>query len=334
MVAISATAPGKAVLCGEYAVLYGAPSVCLALNSRAVVSIRSLPGRASSVTAPGYFADSVHFLPDTAGQLKWLDAVPQNLDLGLVAAVWRTVSPRASTAIDVTLDTRAFLDGATGRKLGVGSSAALAVALTGALCAAGDREQGVLGLADAAHREFQQGRGSGIDVATSYCGGVVRFERGREPARLGWPEGLRYRLLWSGKTVSTDAKLMKFAARSRRTADADLKSASTSVVDALERGGSAAVMTTLSDYARALRHFDETHRIGIYAAGHRKLADLADGVEDLVYKPCGAGGGDIGVAVAPREEALHDFAKTAEAFGFSSLGLTIDPSGVQIEQGK
>ena len=36
---VTASAPGKVVLSGEYAVLSGAPAICMAVNRRATVTI-------------------------------------------------------------------------------------------------------------------------------------------------------------------------------------------------------------------------------------------------------------------------------------------------------
>lgn len=74
----------------------------------------------------------------------------------------------------------------TGRKLGFGSSAAATVAsVAGLLAAVGIdpvAERAVVhALATAAHRDMQDGRGSGYDVATSCFGGVGLFTGGRYP---------------------------------------------------------------------------------------------------------------------------------------------------------
>ena len=53
---VVASAPGKAVLCGEYAVLDGAPAVCMALDRRARVTVTPFEGDWNRVSAPGYSA--------------------------------------------------------------------------------------------------------------------------------------------------------------------------------------------------------------------------------------------------------------------------------------
>ena len=85
----------------------------------------------------------------------------------------------------VEIDAAPFYD-AEGRKLGLGSSAAAALALCAALLrAAGMKEGGgnedLFAPALEAHRALQGGRGSGYDVAASLHGGVGLFTGGAAP---------------------------------------------------------------------------------------------------------------------------------------------------------
>ena len=85
-----------------------------------------------------------------------------------------------------------------------------------------------------------------------------------------------------------------------------------------------------------LRQFSIDHDLGIFDAGHDELADLAASV-DLVYKPCGAGGGDIGIVMTGERgddnRELDQFCNKAEAGGFQLLSLLPDPSGISTASG-
>ncbi|MDH3305214.1 MAG: hypothetical protein OEM92_08415, partial [Gammaproteobacteria bacterium] len=59
-----ASAPGKLVLCGEYAVLDGAPAVCMAVDRRATVTVTDADGRWHRVSAPGYASTEGRFRAD------------------------------------------------------------------------------------------------------------------------------------------------------------------------------------------------------------------------------------------------------------------------------
>ncbi|MCG8481335.1 MAG: hypothetical protein MI724_19730 [Spirochaetales bacterium] len=87
----------------------------------------------------------------------------------------------------IVIDTSPFFDDRTGRKLGLGSSAAAVCLLTGALMRiAGidpvSRRDILIALAIEAHRKGHGGRGSGYDVVASAAGGAVRFRGGRVPS--------------------------------------------------------------------------------------------------------------------------------------------------------
>jgi phosphomevalonate kinase len=51
----------------------------------------------------------------------------------------------------------------------------------------------------------------------------------------------------------------------------------------------------------------------------------------VVYKPCGAGGGDIGIAVDTDADGLDAFTALAIDAGFVPLDLQMDNSGVTVE---
>ena len=51
-------ADGKIVLAGEYAVLWGAPAVCMAVDRRAVVTVDKSANGQCRVTTPGFDGDA------------------------------------------------------------------------------------------------------------------------------------------------------------------------------------------------------------------------------------------------------------------------------------
>jgi len=71
------------------------------------------------------------------------------------------------------------------------------------------------------------------------------------------------------------------------------------------------------------------HDLGIFDAGHAELAEMAT-ARDIVYKPCGAGGGDIGVVFAADEESVVDFCKRAEAHKFVQLEIAPCADGARV----
>ncbi len=322
---IAASAPGKFVLSGEYAVLDGAPAVCVAVDRRAVVTIETHGGDHNIVTAPGFSTATGRFAAGE-GELNWLGG---GQDFRLFESVWNESRPGATEgSLAISLDTTLFRDAGTGTKIGLGSSAALTVAIATALESLGGA--GAARAAHEAHRQFQGGSGSGVDIAASIAGGVIEYRMGgRHSTPLDWPEGLHCSVLWSGVVTDTQCKLERFGDQPGSPARDELSQVSIALAAAFASGETTEVIAELGKYTRALRQFDAVHEIGIFAAGHAVLAEQAADA-GLVYKPCGAGGGDIGVALATSRATLASFEKTAARAGFTRLELGIDPHGAML----
>lgn len=311
-------APGKLMLAGEYAVLYGGNAWCLAVDRYATVE---------DATAPGMFTP-----PEAAA--AWRVAVAGGL--------LRAMPAEGSARFDL-----AQLGGGGGRKLGLGSSAAGCVA---GLAWAVARERGapavdqlrgdIARCAREGHREVQGG-GSGVDVLTSAFGGlaIVRFfdgvdrEATVEHDRL--PDALRWRVFWSGTSVRTSEMIAKVEAL--RAASPATHAA---LVDAI-RGG-----TGLLDHAARVGE------VGAYVAAVRELnaamAALGDAADAPIVnpamarlaaraerfgaavKPSGAGGGDVVVAFAQDDDAMDAVRNAATAEGFEEVDLRDERGGVAV----
>jgi len=323
---VSASAPGKLVLTGEYAVLDGAPAICMAVARRACVSISPAVGNDHIITAPG-FSDVTGKFRVHDGAREWLAGA---VDFRLVDEVWRTADLTDVAPLSLVLDSGAFLDPAGGAKLGIGSSAALTVALAAALCELFETSVDATRIAYAAHRQFQGGLGSGADVACCSAGGVIEYRMGDEPATArDWPDGLHYALLWSGVTASTGAKLRHLHGLDSKPTRTALGEAAEQVAASWRAGDADKVLADLHGYTAALREFGIDHQLGIFDAGHAELAATA-AAAGLVYKPCGAGGGDMGIILAADAAAIEAFVGAGLPDSFREIDMSIDPCGVRV----
>jgi mevalonate kinase len=301
---VTATAPGKLFLVGEYAVLAGAPALLLAVDRRATVTVAE--SSAWRLTAPELGIDALALGEDGALPTG-LDAVARR-SLVLFDAVRREVAAHTGgpgTPLDITIDTGPFLQ--DGHKLGLGSSAAVAVALTAALA----RVRGVeldrdtlFSLADPAHRDAQGGSGSGGDVAASTYGGRILYSRGSSPEPVGWPDDLGLFAVVTGtgsSTVDLVARVAEYGRRDpkghRRDVDA-LAGLAATTPKALT--GADAFLALADDYFRALDALDLHSGAGIVTERHRELRALA-AASGAVFKTTGAGGGDLGLVFAKLE---------------------------------
>lgn len=302
----------------------------MALNRRATVTVAEGDTNVHTVRAPGYVDSATRFEVSSGGVFSWLDKLPTPDTFALFEEVWRR-SGLAARSLSVSLDSRAFVDTASGRKLGIGSSAAIAVAMAGAFRTISGSSESVLDIAMDAHRSFQKGKGSGVDIATSCHGGTIAYRVNAGIRTAGIPDGLGYRYFWSGVSASTSGIIARFGAGRSSATDAELADAAERVFSLAQGGAAETFLRGMKDYVRALSDFDQQHRLGIFAAGHRALAEKACESPDIVYKPCGAGGGDVGIAMASSTAALGEFAAFAQGEGFAVLDAAVEPRGVLVE---
>jgi len=330
MMDLETSAPGKAVIAGEYAVLAGAPAISMAINRRAHVRIRETEDSSHCVSAPGYLDGSFRFSVTPDAGIVWLDELPSANALALFETVWKQSGVTQREGLSIILDTAEFFDAASGSKLGLGSSAALAVALAAALAKFQPGVVSMDSLAASAHQEFQRGSGSGIDIATAVHGGVIGFQVGARPVSLPWPKDLAYRLLWSGEAVSTTGKLDRLAKTIPLPSRDRLITHSRDVTAAWKEDSITRLLSELQRYTQALQEFSIDHELGIFEAGHQELADKAETYPKTVYKPCGAGGGDIGIVLAESLRDIELFTADAVKSGFVPLDIALDAAGVLV----
>lgn len=323
-----ATAPGKMIVAGEYAVLDGAPALVVAIDRRAIASEGSATG-------------SSPFLLAVADEL---------------AARFGSDAPAVQRALAIACDTSQLFDGE--HKLGLGSSAAVTVAAS-ALALGSDDAEEVRALAAAAHARAQGTRGatgSGADIAASAYGGAIAFakhapastgsagprsdaeRRGASIERLVWPESVQLVAFYTGAPASTP-ELIARVAEARRAdpvpVEAALAAISRAARAAIEacRAHDLAATGLLGALALAAIGMDQ-----LAAATHLPLVpDCVRAVRAALgrfggtAKTSGAGGGDVALAIAPAHIARAELERAIAAAGAHPLELAIDPRGVALE---
>jgi phosphomevalonate kinase len=300
---IEVSVPGKAMLCGEYAVLAGAPAIATAVD-------RFVHAR---ISAPG--------APDTP----------------FVAAARAAVKEFVGdAAAPLAIDSSELHHG--GRKLGLGSSAAVTVAAAGVLLAGAGHSlapAALLAVAREAHGRAQGGRGSGVDVAVACFGGTVRCVSSGgalEVRPTSLPVGLALTFVATGESASTPALLARVAALAaadpalheslldRLAADAE------AFAGALDRGDPHAAVAAADAYGRGMAALGRAAGTPIVTDELAALASLARR-HGGAGKPSGAGGGDIGVAFTIGEMATDALRAELVAAGLTVLALGVGAPG-------
>lgn len=283
----AASAPGKLVLLGDYAVLEGGLALVAAVNRRA-------EGRVASNAPPS----------------------------GVVQAVCRRAG---AEALSVRIDTSGFL-GPEGTKLGIGSSAAVAV-VTAAL-ATGRGDERCLETALKGHRDAAGGVGSGIDVAASYYGGVIASRNQPSPVEpLGSRlPGLELSVLFARESASTSELIRACRGHPRWPAWMSvMKPLAEQGVDAWRRGEAPRFLEVVRRYGRAMEGMGRDADVPVVTETIRKVMDAAE-KRGGAAKPSGAGGGDV-VVLFSQDPALG--AQAAEESGALLLDLGVERTGLR-----
>jgi phosphomevalonate kinase len=282
--------PGKLFLAGEYAVLSGAPAVLAAAGRTALAAF--VPGLSPASAVVAVAIDRARAALGERG-----------LTLPLGAA---------------RVDTSSFQH--EGVKLGLGSSAAAAVATVAAafefagLPVAGQRPL-LLAVADAAHRAAQGGVGSGGDIAAAVHGGFLRFVRTAdhvETTALRLPDGLHLVPFWTrapARTTDFISQVRRFAQEkpaehARRMAE--LQAAAGAFAAAFAQNAQDTVAAAAA-YGQALAALGADAALPIVVPAVAAAAALASNLGGAA-KPSGAGGGDMGIAFFASLEAAQAFA--------------------------
>ncbi len=304
---VGASAPGKALLCGEYAVLEGGPAVVAAVGRRAVA--------------------------------RWSDT-PTTLPPEVEATLERARATCGSTEGSLALDVSALRQ--DGHKLGLGSSAAGAVAAAGAVFATcghdlrdSEAARGVLDCALQGHAAVAPS-GSGVDVAASTFGGFLRFARseaGFDVRPLRPPHELGLSLVWTGHAARTSDLVAKVH-ELRRVDPAQyerrmgrLLALAASFADAFEHDEAAGIVSAADAYGHAMRELGDAASAPIVEARLSLAAQLAARYSGSA-KPCGAGGGDVAIAFFADADATSAFELACGDEGLHPIHVSWGAEGV------
>ncbi len=334
---VTGSAPGKLLLLGEYAVLDGAPALVAAVDRRARAVIEPHAESDIRVRAPDLGIDARASLgPDDT--VQWDDPAAAD-KLRLVQCVLGAMPTAHREGYTLTLSTRDFFD-TPGTKLGLGSSAALTVALAGALRSHLGLPRPALAELVRLHRSMQGGRGSGVDIAAALTGGVVVYTGGDtdlpHAAPVSLPPALHWCCVFTGRSASTPRMLTGFrdwrlgrpaAYRARMT---QLTGIAGDGIRAIRRGDPEALLQALDAYADGLDALGRDAGIDIVSAEHRAIRNAARRC-GVIYKPSGAGGGDIGVGCAGDSSHIEALRRALAPGGYRMIDVAVDAQGLAVD---
>jgi len=309
-------APGKIFIMGEYAVLEGAPAVVASVARFAVGQF-----------IPGYEPESPFVAEAVRATLAGIGDRSEALPEG-----------------SVMVDSAAF--SSEGRKLGLGSSAAVTAASVAAvmelagLPVASNRDL-CFSMAEAAHRQAQGGVGSGADVAAAVHGGLLQYRRppGGYPIteRLTRPAALRVVVFAEDRASSTPDLIRGVKAWAEKNvagyaaAMRPLREQAELFVEAFAADNVPALIDTAIAFGAAMGELGDKAGVPIVTPRFGIASDLAINLGGAA-KPSGAGGGDIGVGLFGDDDAATTFASRVEQLGLRVIDAPLDGKGVHRRQ--
>ena len=326
------------MLCGEYAVLSGAPAIVVAMNRRATSEIETIDSDTCHFTSRGFEGRSQHKLSALLNETH-----PSAQDPAYLC--WHVLNqlnkchrlPKELPAFRVTTDSRNLFFNSN--KLGLGSSAAICTGLSAALMLMASRgsveqpsRKDIFEVALCAHRASQNAHGSGLDIAASTYGGAISFSRSNNQTMttaINLPDNMHYAIFNTGQASDTSTYLGHFSSWRNNADTRSLDQLCDTAFGFRETllGSPANWPFAMQQYIEALQSFDTSAKQGIYTENHTLLNTLALR-QRILYKPCGAGGGDLGIAMSTQSEDIIDFVQAAQKAGFQSIDLEIDTNGV------
>jgi phosphomevalonate kinase len=231
-----------------------------------------------------------------------------------------------------------------GKKLGLGSSAAVLVASLGTdfvrrgkSLADPDVRTTIFARARDAHAAIQDG-GSGVDLAASTYGGILRYtlHAGKSwVTSLDLPLALEWRAYFSGTSARTSELRSQVSALRERDKDAydrvmkKLGDASEQAASQLLDGAAGAFVDASRVFAEGLEQLGEEADAPIVPLAFKRLAVVA-AAQNAAFFPSGAGGGDVGVYLGTTPPT-DEFEKRATQLGMHHLDLRLDLLGLRSE---
>ena len=337
------SAPGKLILLGEYAVLEGAHALVASVDRRASVQWRTR--ELEFLLESSHLDRILSFIIDENGTPLYDEQYPPDIKklrfFNAAFATGRQVLKERGRNLKpahIKLDTSEFYT-EQGLKMGFGSSAALTVSIIAAMLGTENLDL-IYRSAIEAHRRAQGKIGSGIDIAASTWGGVISYRRTPNEYQIKQLPEPRHPLyiipVWSGQPASTPRLVGQVNDFKKREPGSYIKMIdklsrlSYSGIHAWSEVDIPAFLDIYREYGMILHQLGRLSGTPIFSRSHLDISEIVT-KSGAVYKPSGAGGGDIGVALAGSHDKSEKTRRALSGAGFSLLPIRTASAGVYYE---
>lgn len=352
---ITEKAPGKLYIAGEYAVVEnGYPAILVALDQFVTCSIEESAAEVGRIISRQYHNNALQW--HRLGEQMVVDNRDNPFSYILsaikVTEEYARAFARELRIFDLHIDSQ--LDSESGKKYGLGSSAAVTVATVKALCRFYNlpvTKDEIFKLAAIAHFEVQ-GNGSLGDVAASVYGGWIAyhsFDRQwlaqqrkyldlRTLIELPWPDlkieslkapsNLQLLIGWTGKPASTSQlvdKISLFKARQQKEYHQFLEESKHCIqrmVDGFHNANLEAIKNEIRYNRELLKQLGTNSGVHIETPILNKLCQIAEDFGGAA-KTSGAGGGDCGIVAIDRNSNFKQVLTEWTANKIEQLPLSV-----------
>ena len=321
-----ASAPGKLVLIGEYAVTKGLPALSMAVNRRATACSLEATDE-SHCLHTSLFPGEVFRFDKPHGEYQWQITLPSQVLEFVEHLPWPDTN-NSHKGLQLELDSSGFFQQDINSKTGIGSSAALMLAANTVLNAD-------IHSAQKSHHQLQQQAGSGIDLATSLHGGLICFQQQQAVKELSLPGDFYWQAVWTGESAETRVFLQAFniwiesQPESWKTRQQQAARLIAEAITAVGKNNGLALTACIRAYGEWMRDLGQSIDMPIYTPAYEEIRQITQD-SDCAWKPSGAGGGDIGLICAASRHKLQEISRTIGDAGYKILDLKIDSDGLKV----
>jgi phosphomevalonate kinase len=355
--------PGKLLIAGEYAVLEPNQQAIVVAVDRFITAYIE-PSIQNQLSIPKYGLEPITW--DMGNKFIHSDQRLRFIQ-NSINVVNQYLQEKSVTLRPFHLTIKSELDDhATGKKYGLGSSAAVVVAVISAILTLHNEGKiepqltHIFKLAAIAHLKTQKS-GSGVDIAASTFGGWLAYSSfnpqwvGNELSRrkslcklvekpwpnlsitaLNPPPKLKLSVGWtkeSARTAPMISKVKKYREQNQDSYTRFLEKSSFAVnqmIKSFEKKDCDAAILSLTQNRKALQILNEEAEITIET---EKLESLCNCAEKFGSgKSSGAGGGDCGIAFTTGDEQLEELHKAWQKEGIVPLRLSVSKLGVFVTE--
>jgi len=373
------SAPGKLMLAGEWAVLeLNNPCIVLAVNKRIKVNIKELKENNEIIV----FIEAKDIgLKKMKGifskeKIEWLDLKEEDKEKILFAgkAIETTLNylkeknvKLKSFELKIKSDISVIEFQGKKEKIGFGSSAAVTVAVSGAILALHEfnlkenkTKEIIYKLAAITHYFAQQKIGSAFDIAASTFGGAIIYERFNAEwlieelkkkklnevineewlnlriEKIKMPKDFKLCVAFTGKGASTKDLVLKVNEFKKKNEKEyfkiinSIKQIVGQLINAINENNKKEIIALIKENRLKLKELSDKSNANLETEQLRKLIEIAE-KNGIAAKFSGAGGGDNGIAVCFDEKTRKKiYSEWKKAF-LTPIKIEIDNEGIKKE---